>query len=116
VTHIVVVTTVASLEDARTLARTMVERRLAACAQISQIESYYLWQGAMQNGPEFRIAFKTVAEHYARIEAAIRAQHPYELPDIHALSLQHVYAPYAQWVEQTTAPVPVASHRQISKR
>ncbi len=107
-THIVVLTTVASLEDARTLARTMVERRLAACAQISPIESYYHWHGAVHNEPEFRIAFKTVAERYAHIEAAIRAQHPYELPDIHALSLDHVYAPYAQWVEQATAPVPVA--------
>jgi periplasmic divalent cation tolerance protein len=108
VKHIVVVTTVASLEDARTLARTMVERRLAACAQISQIESYYHWQGAVQNEPEFKIAFKTVAEHYAHIEAAIRAQHPYQLPDIHALSLAHVYAPYAQWVEQTTATISAA--------
>jgi periplasmic divalent cation tolerance protein len=102
VSPIVVVTTVASLEDARALARSMVERRLAACAQISSIESFYHWDGAVQNEPEFAVAFKTVAEHYERIEAAIRAQHPYQLPDIHALAPQHTYAPYAQWVEQTT--------------
>ena len=102
---IAVVTTVANLADARTLARVMVEHRLAACAHISQIESFYRWDGALQNEPEFQVTFKTRAEYYQRLEAAIREHHPYELPDIHALPLQQVYAPYAHWLEQNTEPV-----------
>ena len=107
--HIAVVTTVANLADARALARALVERKLAACAQISQIESFYHWNGALQNEPEFEVTFKTRAEHYERIEAAIRERHPYELPDIHAMSLPRVYAPYAQWLEQNTGQVASSS-------
>lgn len=107
------ITTVGTLADARSLARSLVESSLAACAHITPIESFYRWQGAVQNDTEFKITFKTRAEHYARVEAAIRAQHPYELPDIHALPLEQVYAPYARWLEESTeqrsVPVSVPS-------
>lgn len=96
------ITTVGTLADARSLARSLVESHLAACAHIVPIESFYHWQGAVQNDTEFKVTFKARAEHYARLEAAIRAQHPYELPDIHALALEQVYAPYARWLEQST--------------
>lgn len=100
--HISVITTVGTLAQARSLARSLVERRLAACAHIAPVESFYRWQGAVQNDTEFKITFKTRAEHYERIEAAIRAEHPYELPDIHALALEQLYAPYARWLEDST--------------
>lgn len=100
--HISVITTVGTLAQARSLARSLVERRLAACAHIAPVESFYRWQGAVQNDTEFKITFKARAEHYARIEAAIRSEHPYELPDIHALALEQVYAPYARWLEDST--------------
>ena len=54
---IAVVTTVARLEDAQAMARALVERRLAACAQIERIESVYRWQGAVQQEPEYRVLF-----------------------------------------------------------
>jgi periplasmic divalent cation tolerance protein len=97
---IAVYTTVASRDDARRLARALVERRLAACAQISEIESFYSWQGAMHDEPEWRIVFKTTAERYAAVEAAIRELHPYELPAIHAVPVAQASAPYADWVEK----------------
>lgn len=100
--HISVITTVGTLADARSLARSVVESRLAACAHIAPIESFYHWQGAVQNETEFKVTFKTRAEHYARLEAAIRSRHPYELPDIHALALDELYVPYAHWLEQST--------------
>jgi len=97
-----VITTVGTLADARSLARSLVESHLAACAHIVPIESFYHWQGAVQNDTEFKVTFKARAEHYARLEAAIRAQHPYELPDIHALALEQVYGPYARWLDEST--------------
>ena len=97
---IAVVTAVGSLADARAMARALVERRLAACAQISEIESFYRWQGAMQNDKEFRVLFKTTRERYAAVEAAIRELHGYELPAIHAFAFEQVYAPYAAWIEE----------------
>jgi periplasmic divalent cation tolerance protein len=102
---IAVITTVGSRAEAQFMARALVERKLAACAQIDAIESLYTWNGAVQNEPEFRITFKTMGAQYAAIEAAIRELHSYELPAIHAVALAHIYAPYAQWVRENVAGV-----------
>ncbi|NML13833.1 divalent-cation tolerance protein CutA [Azohydromonas caseinilytica] len=95
---IAVVTTVANVEDARRLARALVERRLVACAQISQIESVYMWEGALQQEGEYRLVCKTVASRYAAVEEAIRELHPYTLPAIYGVALERVHGPYADWV------------------
>ncbi|HEX6363360.1 MAG TPA: divalent-cation tolerance protein CutA [Albitalea sp.] len=93
-----VYTTVGTAEDAHAMARALVERRLAACAQVEPIESFYAWKGALQQDPEFRILFKTTAARYGAVEAAIRELHPYELPAIFAVPVVHAHAPYAAWV------------------
>jgi len=102
---IAVYTTVASRDDARRMARALVERKLAACAQISEIESFYSWRGAVQDEPEWRLLFKTTQERYAAVEAAIRELHPYELPAIHAVPVAQAFAPYADWVEKGSTGV-----------
>jgi periplasmic divalent cation tolerance protein len=100
-TPIAVVTTVASRAEAQAMAHALVERRLAACAQISDIESIYRWQGQVQQGAECRIVFKTTRERYAQVEQMIRQLHSYELPAIHALAFDAVHAPYAAWIAQS---------------
>jgi len=95
---IAVITTVASRDDARRIAQALVERRLAACAQISAIESLYHWDGTLQVDNEFRLLLKTVDTQYDAVERAIRELHPYELPAIYALPIDRIHAPYAAWV------------------
>ncbi len=95
---IAVVTTVASRDDALRIASALVERRLAACVQVSAIDSVYRWQGAVQHDAEQRLVIKTVASRYAAVEAALREMHPYELPQIVALAFDRVLPAYAQWV------------------
>lgn len=94
-----VFTTVATAEAAREMARTLVERKLAACAQITAIESLYAWEGAVHNEAEFRIMFKTTEARYPAVESAIRALHTYDLPAIHAVAVARAFEPYAAWVE-----------------
>lgn len=101
--YIAVVTTISSLAEAQSMARTLVEHKLAACAQISEIESFYHWNDAVQNEKEFRVLFKTTSKSYAAIELAIKELHPYELPAIHAIALDHIYTPYANWIEANVA-------------
>ncbi len=101
--YLAVVTTIGSQAEAQALARALVERRLAACAQIEPIESFYWWNGAVQHEPEFRVLFKTTEARHAEVEAAIRELHPYELPAIHAYALEHVHAPYGAWIEASTS-------------
>ena len=96
-------TTVGTRAQAQHMARTLVERRLAACAEISEIESFYSWKGAIQNEPEFRLVLKTTEARYEAAEAAIVELHPYELPAVHAVPLAHVHGPYARWVEDGTS-------------
>ena len=95
---IAVVTTVDGLDQARSIAATLVERRLAACVQVSKIESVYRWQGAVQQDDEYRLLVKTTRDRYAEVEAAIVAMHPYELPAIFALDSAFAYEPFADWV------------------
>jgi hypothetical protein len=54
------------------MARALVERGLAACAQISKIQSIYTWKGAIELGKEYRVLFQTAAERYDAVERAIR--------------------------------------------
>lgn len=98
-----VYTTVATLDDARAMAAAVVQRRLAACAQIEPIESYYTWNGAVQHEPEFRILFKTTASRYAPLAALIRELHRYDLPAIHALAVDEADPAYAAWVAEGSA-------------
>jgi periplasmic divalent cation tolerance protein len=98
-TFLAVVTTVGSQAEAQRMARTLVERGLAACAQISEIESFYTWSGAVQNEKEFRVLFKTTGATYEAVELAIRELHSYELPAIHAYAIERIYEPYAAWLE-----------------
>lgn len=93
-----VTTTVATAEQANALATAMVERRLAACAQLTPIESVYSWQGELHREPEVRVLFKTTVRLQAALMAAIAECHPYEVPDIHAQTLAAVHRPYADWV------------------
>lgn len=94
-----VVTTVDSQPQAQHMARTLVERGLAACAQISAIESFYRWDGAVQNAQEWRVLFKTTRARYAALAQAIQTLHSYELPAIHACAIEEIDATYAAWVQ-----------------
>lgn len=100
---IAVLTTIDDREAARRIAREVVERRLAACAQVSEIESFYRWDGALCGEREFRVLFKTTAHAYEAVERAIRELHPYELPAIWAMPVEFVYAPYGEWVRSQSS-------------
>lgn len=97
--YIAVVTTFKELAEARTAARVLVERGLVASSHISEIESFFIWQGTLREEKEFKLVCETRGERYPAIEFAIRELHSYELPDIHAYALEAIYAPYAEWLE-----------------
>jgi periplasmic divalent cation tolerance protein len=99
---IAVITSVGTRREAARLAHALVERRLAACAHISEIDSVFAWKGAIQEAREFRVLFKTTRAQYRGVERAIRELHSYELPAIHTVSFDRVYPPYAAWVESNS--------------
>ena len=98
-----VITTVEKPEDAHALARELVERRLAACAQIiGPITSIYRWHGTIEQAQEWQVWLKTRAELYADLEAAIRALHQYQVPEILALPVLSAQEGYHDWVVAET--------------
>ena len=101
---LLVVTSVGSRDEADRIARALVEQRLAACAQISAIDSYYVWDGAVRHEGEFRVLFKVAASAYDEAEQAIRALHSYDLPAIHAIPVERAHAPYGAWVLANSTP------------
>ena len=98
-TAIAVVTTVGTKKEARAMAHALVDAKLAACAQISRIDSVYAWRGKIESGKEYRLLVKTVEARYSSVERAIREMHSYELPAIHSFAFEHVSPAYADWIE-----------------
>lgn len=97
-----VYTTVGSRDAALKLAHAAVEGRLAACVQITPIESVYVWQGAVQQEAEFRLLFKTTRQAHAALVQLITALHPYELPAVYALPVTDCTDDYRAWVIANT--------------
>lgn len=98
----VVMTTLPSREAAETLARSVLEARLAACVQIQAIDSFYWWDGKISSEPELLVYFKTTAERYAALEQAIRNEHPYDTPEIIRLAVDGGAERYLAWVARET--------------
>jgi periplasmic divalent cation tolerance protein len=96
---VAVFTTVASQDQADSLARATVEQRLAACVQTEAIRSTYRWQGAVACEPEVRLMFKTTRQQYPALERLLLDLHPYELPAIFALPVVEASAGYAAWLQ-----------------
>jgi periplasmic divalent cation tolerance protein len=89
--------------SAQALATALVSERLAACVNIlAPCRSTYRWQGAVENAQEVPVTIKTTESRYATVEAAIRARHPYELPEIIAVPVAHGLPEYLSWVAAET--------------
>lgn len=102
---LVVLTNCPDVEVADRIARTIVEQRLAACVnRLAPVESVYRWQGAVERATEVPLLIKTTRERYAEIEQAIRALHPYEVPEIIAMPVSAGLASYLRWVADETQP------------
>jgi periplasmic divalent cation tolerance protein len=103
VDSLLVITNLPDRASAEKLAALLVERRLAACVNIlAPCASVYRWQGEIQHDEEHPLLIKTVKGRYAELEASIRANHPYELPEIIAVGLDGGLPAYLQWVEAET--------------
>src|SRR5262245_44365567 len=89
---------------AEKLAAALVEKRVAACVNIlAPCRSVYRWKDAVQQEEEHPVLIKTTPERYADLEAAIRAVHPYELPEIIAVPVERGLPAYLDWVAAETA-------------
>ena len=100
---ILVLTNLPDSGAAFNLARELVSLRLAACANVlAPATSFYRWEGKLEEATEYPVLIKSTRERYAELEAAIRARHPYTLPEIVAWPIEQGLAEYLRWVEDET--------------
>jgi periplasmic divalent cation tolerance protein len=101
---IVVFVTAANHAEAEKIARVLVERRVAACAQIlPPIVSIYRWQNQIEQSAEVLLLAKTMSDRFDLLAAAVRENHSYEVPEIVAVPAEQVSFPYLQWLQENTA-------------
>lgn len=106
---LLVLTNLPDAASARLLADHLVSARLAACVNIlAPCRSVYHWQDKLENAEEVPLLIKTTEARYAGLEAAIRARHPYELPEIVAVPISHGLPAYLAWVATETAAEPTS--------
>ena len=100
-TPLVVLTTVGSVEDARTLVRTLVRERVIACGTILPVgTSIYRWNNELKEEPEVMVVMKTEGERWDALQAAVRARHPYVVPELLALPVDRGLDKYLSWLER----------------
>ena len=97
--HIQVITATETRDAALEIAKSVVKRRLAACAQaIGPICSTYWWKGDLETTTEWACVMKTRQSLYEELEQAIREVHPYEVPEILAVPVVAGSRDYLEWL------------------
>lgn len=97
--------TAPNMEVARAIARTALEAKVAACANIlPQIESHYWWQGKLEQSAEALIIFKTTAEKTIALQETVLANHPYQTPEFITFHIDHGAPAYMQWIAASVRP------------
>lgn len=100
---LIVFVTCPDAETAVNLARSLVEERLVACGNVvTGLRSIYRWQGRVHDENEVLLLLKTTSHRYPALEARIRALHPYQVPEVLAVSPTCGLAAYLTWVDDET--------------
>ncbi len=100
--YCLVLTTCPDGEIAEALAAHVVENNVAACVNIiPAVRSIYKWKGKVERSDEHLLLIKSRADCYKRLEAAIRRQHPYELPEVVSVPIENGLSDYLAWIDAT---------------
>ncbi len=98
----IVLCTAGSEDEARKIARHLVEQQLAACVNIvPRVESIYRWQGKVESSGEWLLLIKTTVERFPAVQDAIHELHSYQLPECIAINIEDGSAGYLAWIAQS---------------
>jgi periplasmic divalent cation tolerance protein len=101
---IIVLTNCGSEDEARKVARLLVEARVAACVNIvPRIHSVYRWKGAIQEDTEWMLVIKSNQPAFETLRDEIRKAHSYELPEVVAIPVIAGAAEYLEWIDREVA-------------
>jgi periplasmic divalent cation tolerance protein len=97
--YCIVITTTHSREEADTLTEAILSQKLAACIQISEIESRYFWDGKLERNYEYKLEIKTTKNNLIKLKEFIKSKHSYEVPEIITIPIIDGNQEYFDWVD-----------------
>ncbi|MDH5723553.1 MAG: divalent-cation tolerance protein CutA [Alphaproteobacteria bacterium] len=98
--NIMIYVTYPSNEEAKTISKVLIEKKLVACANIFPAhETMYWWEGKVEEGSEIAVIYKTTKENFEAVKDAILKQHSYDCPCIVALPIDQAYEGFADWIK-----------------
>ncbi|NPA28492.1 MAG: divalent-cation tolerance protein CutA [Epsilonproteobacteria bacterium] len=98
--YIMVITTTSTKESAKSIAKSLLQKKLAACVQIDKIKSLYLWKGEMVEDKEYRVVIKSKKRLFKKIKKTLLSIHPYETPQIIAVDIDKGNREYFNWIDE----------------
>lgn len=102
---VVVLTTLPTTHDAEAFLASLLAERLIACGTVGQaVRSVYRWEGQVERAEELPVTLKTTQDRLEALETAVRAQHPYQVPEWLVLAVEQASSTYGQWIVDETRP------------
>lgn len=100
--HIVIFITTSGKKEARRVATGIIKNKLAACVNIvDKIESFFWWQGKIDNAKEVLLIVKSNKQKLNKIIRLVKSLHSYDVPEIIALPVTGGYKPYLRWIDES---------------
>ena len=96
--YILVLTTVDNKTKAEEIAKFLVEKRIAACVNIIEGNSFYRWKGKIEETKEFLLFIK--GKNFQDIEKMINQIHPYEVPEVIKIEISDGNSEYLKWIDE----------------
>ncbi|MFW3353371.1 divalent-cation tolerance protein CutA [Aliarcobacter butzleri] len=99
---IIIQTTCSSEEEAQNIAKILIEKKFAACVQLSQIKSFYNWDNQFCSDKETLLNIKTRKKHFKKIKSKIKELHSYDVPEIIQLDISKSSKKYLKFIKDNT--------------
>lgn len=98
--YVFVYVTASSLEEAKKIAKHVLEKKLAACVNIFPVTSMYWWEGKIEGALEFAMIIKTKTEKFSELKDEIKSIHSYTTPCICAIAIEDGLREFLNWIDE----------------
>jgi len=99
---ILIQTTCSNQEEAKKIARVLIEEKLAACVQLNKIESIYSWKNKICESQEILLNIKTKKKLFGEIKSTILKLHSYDVPEIIEIDISNMSKNYIKFIKDNT--------------
>ena len=100
--YIIITTATNRFKDVQKIQSELLDKKLAACVQVTNITSYYNWKNERCKSKEYLLTIKTRASLFMAVKEVIKSNHSYELPEIISYDITNISEEFAKWIDENT--------------